>query len=431
METSAEAFATPPELVAAWRANDAPTVARILVERPDLRARINEPMQGGSFGATPLICAVQRRSRELVDVLLQAGADINARSHWWAGSFGVLDHDTGLAEFLIERGARVDPNAAAKHGLHDRLLAMVEADPATVHARGGDGQTPLHVARNVDIARLLVDHGADIDALDVDHESTPAQYLIRDHPEVSRFLVDRGCRTDLLLAAALGDLGLARRHLDADPDCIRLRVDERCFPMKNPQAGGIIYIWTLGQNKTAHMVASDRGHREMLELLLSRTPPSLRLALAGETADEETLREFIALHPRFPNDLTPDERRSLVNAAQSENLRALRIMLEAGWPVDARGQHGGTALHWAAFHGHAAMVELLLARNPPLELEDDSFGGTPMGWAVHGSENGWGRPASDYGAVVEALLRAGAKPPERVAGTEAVRAVLRRHGVTG
>lgn len=44
----------------------------------------------------------------VADLLLQAGASINARSHWWAGGFGVLDNDHGLAPFLIERGATVD-----------------------------------------------------------------------------------------------------------------------------------------------------------------------------------------------------------------------------------------------------------------------------------------------------------------------------------
>lgn len=35
----------------------------------------------------------------------------------------------------------------------------------------------------------------------------------------------------------------------------------------------------------------------------------------------------------------------------------------------------------------------------------------------------------DYAATVEALLEAGAKPPDKSGGTEALRKVLRRHGV--
>ena len=53
------------------------------------------------------------------------------------------------------------------------------ADAALIHARGGDGQTPLHFASTVEVAKFLVEKGADIDARDVDHESTPAQYMLR------------------------------------------------------------------------------------------------------------------------------------------------------------------------------------------------------------------------------------------------------------
>ncbi|MBA2303206.1 MAG: ankyrin repeat domain-containing protein, partial [Acidobacteria bacterium] len=127
------------------------------------------------FGATPLLCAVHRNDREMVDVLHRAGADINARSDWWAGSFGVLDHDGSLTELLISRGAVVDVHAAARLGMIDRLDALVSADPALVHARGGDGQTALHFASSIAVAQWLLDHGADIDARDIDHESTPAR----------------------------------------------------------------------------------------------------------------------------------------------------------------------------------------------------------------------------------------------------------------
>ena len=66
---------------------------------------------------------------------------------------------------------------------------------------------PLRFARTVEIAAYLLDHSADIDALDIDHESTPAQWMLGDRLEVARYLVDRGCTTDLLLAAAVGNKG--------------------------------------------------------------------------------------------------------------------------------------------------------------------------------------------------------------------------------
>ena len=104
-------------------------------------------------------------------------------------------------------------------------------------------------------------------------------------------------------------------------------------------------------------------------------------------------------------------------------------MLSAGLPVDARGRHGATPLHWAANHGNAEMTRILLRHNPPLEATDQDFNATPLGWAIHGSENGWNRNLDDSVATVRALLDSGAIPPQKAAGTPEVREELRRHGV--
>lgn len=418
-------------LKAAVAANNPGEVARALEQYPELKSRLDEPLPDSAFGETALIAAVQRTNREMIDLLLRGGADINGRSHWWAGGFGVLDNDYGLAPFLIERGAVVDVHAAARLNMVDRLKELVSADPKLVHARGGDGQTPLHFAATVEVADYLLDHGADIDALDVDHESTPAQYMVRDRQDVARHLVKRGCRTDILLAAALGDLGLVRKHLDADPACIRMSVSNEFFPKMDPRAGGSIYIWTLGQHKTPHTVAREFGHEEVLRLLLDRSPDELKLAQACELGDEAIFNALLARRPNLVETLSEADRRKLANAAQNNNTNAVGLMLAAGWPCDVRGQHGGTPLHWAAFHGNAEMAKIILEFQPPLECVDADFHGTPLGWALHGSEHGWYCRTGDYAATVEVLLKAGATLPDKLQGTEAVKDVIRRFGVTG
>ena len=78
------------------------------------------------------------------------------------------------------------------------------------------------------------------------------------------------------------------------------------------------------------------------------------------------------------------------------------------------------------------MIREILRYHPPLELTDADFQGTPLGWAIHGSENGWDCRAGDYPATVELLIKAGAKLSEKhTGGTEAVKEVLRRYGVKG
>jgi ankyrin repeat protein len=413
-----EAFA------AAVQRRDTAAARRMLAEHHDLKRRLDEPMPGGSFGSTALLTAANAGSRELVDLLLDSGANINQRSHWWAGGFGVLDNEGPLVPYLIERGATVDAYAAARHGMLDRLTALVNADPGAVHLRGGDGQTPLHVAKNVEVAKYLLDHGADIDALDVDHESTPAMYLVRERTEVARYLVSRGARSDILLAAALGDLELVQRHVEANPALLRRTVSEVDYPMRGARAGGTIYIWTLGQYKTAHTVARDFGHERVYQFLMDRSPDELKLAVACEVGEESVITRLLALRPGLAGALGEPEKRKLVDAARDENIAAVRRMLRAGWPLDVRGDTGGTALHWASWHGNTGLVKEVLSYKPDLELRDSVHGGTALGWALHGSENGWRCKTGDYAGTVRLLLHAGAKVPEDATGSAAAMEVL-------
>ena len=274
------------ELASAVMAGDADAVRETLDRYPELKAALDAPMAGAPFDQQALLIAVNKGNRATIEVLLGAGADINVRSRWWAGGFGVLDSAApALVPFLLERGATLDAHAAARLGMREALETLLSARPALVHARGGDGQTPLHFASTVEVAQLLLDRGADIDARDIDHESTPAQYMVGERQEVARYLISRGCRTDILMAAAIGDLDLVRKHLDADPACIRMRVSTAFFPKQDPRSGGTIYTWTLGADKTAHAVARERGHAEVLAELVRRSPATLQLAVAAWAAD--------------------------------------------------------------------------------------------------------------------------------------------------
>jgi hypothetical protein len=254
---------SPAELfVTAVEMGDVDQVRWLFQLHPDLISRINEPM----FGFKSSAVHIARTNLDLLDRLLAHGADLNVRTSWEKGGFGMLEQVTPeQAAPLLARGAAIDVCAAANLGLMAELATLITRDPALVHAKGGDGKRPLHFARTVGIAGLLLEHGAEIDALDDDHVSTPAQHLISDRPDVAEFLVSKGARSDLLLAAALGDPGLVAHHLDADPSSLAMRVDQDWFPMIDTAAnGGHIYQWTLGFHVSAFDIARERGHTEVV-----------------------------------------------------------------------------------------------------------------------------------------------------------------------
>jgi ankyrin repeat protein len=208
-----------------------------------------------------------------------------------------------------------------------------------------------------------------------------------------------------------------------------MSVSNAYFPKKNPHAGGTIYIWTLGQHKTPHMIAREFGHEEVFRLLMSRSPDQLKLSQACELGEEELFNQLLAESPNLAETMSDNDRRKLPDAAQNNNTKAVRLMLQAGWPVNSRGQHSATALHWSSFHGNPEMARTILQHNPSLECVDEDFHGTPLGWGIYGSEHGWHCRTGDYASTIEILLRAGAKLPEKLGGTDKVQAVLRAFGL--
>lgn len=392
----------------AFLADDTAALRQLFNSHPELKARVDEP--SFVFESPAIVVAASRGKREMVAVLLDAGANISARSTWWAGGFGVLDHDNhDIVPYLIEQGAIVDAHAAARHGMMDKLHELIGGDPALVHARGGDGQTPLHVASSIEAAEFLLDRGADIDARDIDHESTPAQYLVRSHPEIVRVLIARGCATDILMAAAVGDIDLVRRHLDAAPESIYTRVNPKYFPMRNPRAGGTIYIWTLGNSRSPHQVARHFGHEDVLKLLLERTPEDLRLVQACLTGDSAYVDAMLSRDRERVRRLAQSNPGYISDAAEDNDAAAVRLMLECGWPVEGDGKQ--TPLHWACWHGNAEMAREILRFHPPLEIKDGRYHATPLGWALHASEHNGSPKCGEYEATVKALLDAGARQP--------------------
>ncbi|MBN2312163.1 MAG: ankyrin repeat domain-containing protein [Candidatus Hydrogenedentes bacterium] len=135
-------------------------------------------------GKTPLHLAVLEEADAVAEVLLEYGADVNARSkpegmtplYIDLSSFDPNDkYDTGLLELLLARGADVNiANAdgvtplhrAATNGMPEACKLLL-ARGANVNARDKDGRTPVTCCavndkRAAETVDLLLAHGADV-----------------------------------------------------------------------------------------------------------------------------------------------------------------------------------------------------------------------------------------------------------------------------
>lgn len=424
------------QFVAALYDEDVESVRGLLEAHQEVRDAVNAPICW--FDSRPAMAA--KENLPLLDVLLEYGADLNLKSEWWAGGFGILEGDLTPEEAapLIERGAIVDVSAAAHLGMLDRLEELVGADPSLVHARGGDGKTPLHWASTVEVARYLLDRGADIDARDVDHESTPAQYLVRDAPDVARLLVERGAWFDIFLAVGLRDAELVERCLREDPEALDHRTwhgkytvahngERAATPEEIGDRRGDVYRWVFGQNVSALDVAIELGYDDIAELLRRHASPAQQLLAACAQGDHEAAEAVVESHPGVVAGLSRDQQRLIADRAHANDTAAVRLMLDLGFDPLAPGVDDWEPIRWAAFHGNPDLVRLLLRHDPPIGVPDRTYGGTPLDQCLYGSLHGWHRATGDFPTTVRLLLEAGERldPTRLPVGRDDVDEVLR------
>ena len=397
---------------------DAAELRAVLGDSPEARAAINEPLFG--FDSPALVAVAGDGNLELVETLLDFGADPNRKSSWWAGGFHPLHAASGpVVDRLIAAGSIPDACAAARLNRLDLLTKILDADPSRVHERGGDGQTPLHFARSREAVDLLLSRGADIDARDVDHRSTPAEWMTGEiggpdsRIDVARYLVECGATADIFLVAALGLTEQARRMLQHDRMLLTLRTSQGIYA-EQPPSSLHIYQWNLGPNLTPLQVAADRGNMETLRAMAEFARPIDLLLLACHRGDREEAFAIVREHPDVTHAISESEARALTDEAWAPNPPAVRLLLELGFDpslASITGPTGGNALHCAAWEGSVECVSAILsypAGRALIEVRESTYNGTPFSWCCHGSTN-CGNPKADHGGVARLLIEAGSR----------------------
>lgn len=355
-----------------------------------------------AFGAPALVHVAQPGHREALDALLDLGADPDARSTWEPGPYTALTRllDAGgpramaLGEHLVDRGATVDLHAAAGLGRLDDLARLLDAAPERVSEPGPDGATPLHLAATPEVAEALLERGAELDRPCVDHRSTAAMWALSHRPAVTRYLVSRGARPDLFMAAALDDVDLARRVLADAPDAVNVRLRPGAHIAH--LGGGDKYVWALGFADTAAEVARRRGHDAVYALILQGSPPLQRLIQAARRADLAAMNRLLDETPGLLDAADDTDRLDLLSAPAP----ALRLVLARGVAPDARDPIDGvTALHRAAWDGDGERVRLLIEAGADATIRDRTHHGTALGWARHAGHHAIARLLEAAGGV--------------------------------
>ena len=388
-----------------------------------------------------------------------------------------VNHQIGAAaRMLDENPALADSGfpAAVILGDASRVRVELDRDPGVAtRVDPGSGWTALHLACAsrfhldparapglADVVRSLLDAGADVDGKSAGRRCwrplecavTSANSSANNEP-IIRLLLDRGApvRSETLLGSLYAADGTWCLELltkaCASP---QLFTEALAEAVAEPNLDAVAVLLAAGADpdtpgpdgRSARRRALTAGVPATIELLgRGSNDPVEALLEAILTGDADRARTMASADPGLVDRLEPPDRAALVAAAEHGSLASVRLMLELGFPVQARRQatddDGATALHAASFAGSADTVALLLDHGADPSARDTLWHSQPLGWALVGSgEAPDSAPSPDWVATVALLLDHGASleaitldPGEPNQPSAAVLELLRSHGL--
>jgi ankyrin repeat protein len=223
--------------------------------------------------------------------------------------------------------------------------------------------------------------------------------------EITRVLLRAGAEVDATSQAygkAATALGLAATSYHPAKAGVQLQLLDELL-----KAGASVDGATDGWNPLVAALHNGRGDAAVF---LAERGAQLDLEAAAGTGRIDVAARFIDGDGTLKDGATREQLNyGFIWACEYGHTNAVKFLLDRGFKPDWNFMHGETGLHWAAYAGHAEIVELLLKASAPVNAKDQVHAGTPLGWAVYG----WGNAAPEFGnaqyyEVVEHLVRAGA-----------------------
>lgn len=373
------------------------------------------------YGVTPLVLAVEGGNLAIVNALIGAGADVNhalpggetvlmtaARTGNVPVMQALLRHDArvGMREnfygetaliwaaaadhasavtALLDAGADINQRSAhatwARHNYGLTLLSKGEWTPLMYCAREGA----------MDSGRVLLERGADVNAVDPDGATALVLAIINYHYDFARMLLDFKANPNLADTTGMAALFAA---VDMHSLPWMFGRPEIPAPSKVSCLDLIESLLDHGADPNAALTAVQfqRAHTDGDRSVAAGATPFLR---AAKAADLPVMKMLLAHHAN-PNAHLKNGNDALMLAAglgyrdgnmavptrdrgtPQEAMEAIQLCLDNGADINAPGENGNTALHYAVTgRGDLDIIRYLVAHGASIQAKNDK-GQTPM-----------------------------------------------------
>jgi len=337
-------------------------------------------------GMNALGYAIQRGDFDMTRVLLEKGANPNVKlitsTIKYMPSLGVDPVLWRAESVFVNLG---DGRVARKEGTKTTILGCGPPPPYIMEVQGNQLSTPLIMSitsketphsQKIAIIKLLLDNGADINLTD-----QKGLTALKHAEELGLTDVQ-----DLLLRKSSQDSELVQAAKDGNVQAVQNLLSAGTAVNMRDEKGVPVIIW-----------AATNGHTEIVRLLLERGADiNIKDRATGVTAlwiaSQEGHTQVVKLlleNSADPNTKSSDGVTALWIASQEGRLDVVRLLLDMDKDADVnvkRTSDGVTALWQASNNGHTNVVKLLLDKGADVEIKRTSDGVTALwqaSWKGH------------------------------------------------
>ncbi len=372
--------------------------------------------EGDGRSNQPIHWAVMTRQIDIIDELLERGANINAARFDGARPIQLTNGDYSyrgwrdvpkdiettpreVLDHLRARGAYVDINTAASIGELERVRELLDQDPSLANRVSeyvtyyiGSGAPLKNAAArgHIEIVKLLLDRGADVNLPEegiAPHGHSLYSAVYNGHYEIAKLLLEKGAYPNPPVESSADALSIAKMNKDdkmAELLCsygAARSIDILSYYGDVETAAAIFAVKPeLADDPHALSQAAGNGNEAFVRLMLHHQP-ELAKRVSG-TAKTRELSEFLFERGANPNNAKWLGITALHQFAKKGDVANAELFIEHGADLHARDEDiCSTPLGWAARFGKVEMVEFLLERGANPDLPDDPSWATPLAWA--------------------------------------------------
>ena len=285
---------------------------------------------------TALILACQKGNTDVIQLLLNNGAQVNAEiSERFAIVEASKNGHTEAIKLLLKHGAKLQTALieASRNG-HAEVVKLLLEKGARVNVQDSNGRSALITASensHIAVVRILFEHNALVNWQDNDGQSALMLACQNGHIQIIKMLLGHDARINLQDNGGLS--ALMKASYSGHTQIAQLLIQNGAFVNQQSSKGS-----------SALYCASSSGHTEVVKLLLQHDSNSSLYDNNGRSA--------------------------LIIASRNGHYEVVRLLLKHGDQVDQQDNDGVTALMLASQEGHTKLVELLLQEGSNVQLQD-------------------------------------------------------------